>query len=321
MYSARADSTSSNSDKAAPQPPPPPPSPPSQIGLRSVSRYAAAVLRTVAHMLVARGGTLDSRLRAAACGVGEESAQLDRLEACYFGGAAVAESVLSELVLFATCPSHAQRERAAVKTIVNDELVSVAFFDVLGGGNNDSVKATVERVLARIDETKQTARFTSFRLILVKWRAANKLNRTLHTWARTFEQEANHRLVIELWRAQDLQFDRAEHVLVSPHALVPVGSPQVRALAAKFGAHVLRELPQLSANDPMALYHAFEPGDLVCIERASLRAGRTRFYRLVRAHDDLTWADESHAHRAFTLAEQKHATSFAPTQSSRREAM
>lgn len=71
-----------------------------------------------------------------------------------------------------------------------------------------------------------------------------------------------------------------EHVLVPKHRLMTDEEKQSLLKKYKIG---LKQLPKISSNDPvLKLIKDFKSGDVLEIERNSLTAGKTKYYRVIR---------------------------------------
>jgi DNA-directed RNA polymerase subunit H len=71
-----------------------------------------------------------------------------------------------------------------------------------------------------------------------------------------------------------------EHILVPKHRLMTDDEKSELLKKYKIG---LNQLPKISSNDPvMKLIKDFKPGDILEIERESITAGKTKYYRVVK---------------------------------------
>jgi DNA-directed RNA polymerase subunit H len=70
-----------------------------------------------------------------------------------------------------------------------------------------------------------------------------------------------------------------EHVLVPKHRLMTDEEKQALLKKYKIG---LNQLPRISSDDPvLKLIKDFKPGDILEIERDSITAGKTMYYRVI----------------------------------------
>ena len=73
-------------------------------------------------------------------------------------------------------------------------------------------------------------------------------------------------------------FDVTKHVLVPQHKKV---SEKDRAVLVKQYSETLRELPKILITDPAIQHLEIKEGDVIRVERKSMTAGTTVFYRRV----------------------------------------
>jgi len=71
-------------------------------------------------------------------------------------------------------------------------------------------------------------------------------------------------------------FDIAQHRFVPKHSVV-----SERELKKLLGQYALKDLPKILVDDPMIQLLNAKDGDVIKIERNSLTAGKTIFYRRV----------------------------------------
>ncbi len=71
-------------------------------------------------------------------------------------------------------------------------------------------------------------------------------------------------------------FDPAKHQLVPKHS--KISEKEKKELLEKYNI-TFKELPKILITDPLVQRLKLEPGDVIKIERSSLTAGKTVYYR------------------------------------------